>query len=159
MIELRELFEDEWLDWRALRLAALAEAPEAFGSTVSDWSGPLDTEERWRARLRDVAHNVVAEVDGSPVGMVSGIEPHEGAAELISLWVAPSARGLGVGDALIEDVVGWARAHGASTLLLDVRDGNDVAIALYVRHGFCDVGATPDDAGEPPERRMTRPLE
>lgn len=46
---------DSWRMWRELRLAALAEAPNAFGSTLAEWSGAGDTEQRWRARLEDVA--------------------------------------------------------------------------------------------------------
>jgi ribosomal protein S18 acetylase RimI-like enzyme len=158
VITLRELVDDDWQDWRELRLRALAEDPDAFGSTLSDWSGPLDTEARWRGRLHDVAHNVLAELDGEPVGMVSATEPSGGIAELISMWVAPSARGHGAGDALMQDVARWAHGQQATMLLLDVREANDAAIGLYVRHGFTDVGPTPAEPGAPPERRMTRPL-
>jgi hypothetical protein len=36
-------------------VAALAEAPGAFGSTLAEWTGPGDTEQRWRGRLATVA--------------------------------------------------------------------------------------------------------
>ncbi|WP_226874350.1 GNAT family N-acetyltransferase [Microbispora sitophila] len=87
MIELRVLSEDDWPIWRGLRLAALAEAPQAFGSTLSEWQGEGDREERWRARLAiPGSHNVIAMIDDRPVGMVSGIPAETtGEAELISL--------------------------------------------------------------------------
>src|SRR5579875_3297701 len=51
---------EDWRRWRALRLAALAEAPWAFSSTLAQWSGPGDTEARWKDRLAGVALNLVA---------------------------------------------------------------------------------------------------
>ena len=59
VIEAVVVTSDGWRLWRELRLAALAEAPAAFGSTLAEWSGAVDTEQRWRARLEDVALNLV----------------------------------------------------------------------------------------------------
>lgn len=54
---------------------------------------------RWRARLSTVAFNVVANLNGMPAGMVSATVANQDATiELISMWVAPFARGHGVGD-------------------------------------------------------------
>ena len=39
---------------------------------------------------------------------------------VISLWVAPEARGRGVGEALAAEVVTWARARGLRRIILDV---------------------------------------
>ena len=134
-MKLQLLSEDDWAAWRDLRLAALREAPYAFCSTLADWQ---DAEEsRWRMRLTDVPYNLIAELDGRPAGMVSGVAPDgNGTAELISLWVAPFARGRGVGDALLEAVHCWAVETGATRLALQVFDGNATAKALYRRHGF-----------------------
>lgn len=126
---------------------------------MADWSGPHDTEERWRERLCGVPYNVLAMREDEAVGMASGTEPLGDVVELISMWVAPDARGHGVGNALIDAVVAWARAQGVTSVALDVRQSNDRAIALYARHGFIDVGAATTDApGDPPERRMRRAL-
>lgn len=57
MIEAVVVTPDGWRLWRELRLAALAEAPAAFGPTLEEWSGAADTEQRWRAHLEDVALN------------------------------------------------------------------------------------------------------
>ena len=143
MIELRVLTPDDWRSWRELRLAALTEAPCAFGSRLSDWQGDGDREERWRGRLSiPGSHNIIAVLDGEPAGMVSGVpaEDEDGAAELISMWVSPAARGLGLGDHLIAAVEDWARQVGAGVLKLAVSDGNENAIALYRRSGFADTG-------------------
>ncbi len=138
MIELRELTSDDWQVWRELRLAALEEAAYAFGSQLADWVDAA--EDRWRARLElPGGRNVVALLDGTPVGMASGLPTEEeGIVELVSMWIASTARGRGVGDRLMTQVEQWAREAGAHTLQLSVADGNDKAHALYLRSGFAD---------------------
>lgn len=94
MVEVFLAGPDDWQVWRGLRRAALAEAPAVFGSTLAEWSGTGDTEPRWRLRLARVALNLVLTEAGQPAGMVSATAPDaDGAVELISLWVAPAARG------------------------------------------------------------------
>ena len=150
MITRQVLSADDWPVWRDLRRAALAESPAAFGSLLADWTGPGDTEQRWRERLDSVPFNLVLLVDGRPAGMVSATAPDDdGAVELISLWVAPTARGRGVGDAAIDAVVGWAAEHHPDApVVLAVKAGNAAAIHLYERHGFVDEGISPDDPTE-----------
>jgi ribosomal protein S18 acetylase RimI-like enzyme len=142
MVELRVLTPDDWQTWREVRLAALAEAPHAFGSRLADWQGDGDRAERWRARLEvPGSYNVVAVLDGRPVGMVSGMPTDEpGVAELISMWVDPAARGQRVGDALLQAVEEWARHLPADVLKLAVMEGNEAAAALYRRNGFEETG-------------------
>ncbi|WP_406050594.1 GNAT family N-acetyltransferase [Kribbella sp. NBC_00889] len=138
MIELRDIGADDWKLWRDLRVAALTEAPYAFGSQLADW---LDApEERWRERLSAPgAYQVIASLDGTPVGMVGGFPGEEtGTAELVSMWIAPTGRGRGVGDTLITTIAQWAAGTGARVLRLSVADGNDPAHKLYLRNGFAD---------------------
>jgi ribosomal protein S18 acetylase RimI-like enzyme len=137
VIELQVLTPDDWRTWRRLRRAALAEAPYAFGSRLADWQGDGDREERWRARLGiPGSFNVVAMLDGKPAGMASGVAAGEDAAELISMWVSPAARGHGVGDDLVRAVTRWAQLAGSQVLRLAVAPGNENAAALYRRNGF-----------------------
>ncbi|HEY1569964.1 MAG TPA: GNAT family N-acetyltransferase [Pseudonocardiaceae bacterium] len=141
MIALRTVGPDDWLAWRELRLAALAEAPHAFGSTLAEWQD--ESEERWRARLAiPDSHNVLVVADDRPVGMASGV-PEDGRAELISMWVSPTARGMGVGNVLIAEIARWA-AGRADALYLSVMPDNAAAIALYARNGFVDTGEPGD---------------
>ncbi|GAA1555462.1 GNAT family N-acetyltransferase [Kribbella lupini] len=137
MIELRQLVPDDWKDWRELRLAALSDAPTAFGSRYEDW---VDAEEeRWRARLAlPGSYNLIASLDGSPAGMASGLPAHDepDVRELVSMWISPDARGRGLGDRLMTAVEDWARSEGAVAVELSVVQGNDKAQALYARHGY-----------------------
>ncbi len=140
-MEIRRLGAHEGPRLRTLRLRALAEAPDAFGSTHDEAAAlPPD---RWAAQLREIP-TFVAVVDGEDVGLVRGArdDSRADAAWLISMWVAPEVRGQGVGEALIDAVVEWARASGARRLLLDVGDHNQPAIALYSRMGFEPNGTT-----------------
>ena len=63
-------------------------------------------------------------------------------AYLLSLWVAPKARGLGIGQALIEAVVTWASSEKYARLVLEVAEENGPAISLYTRKGFKPTGQT-----------------
>ncbi len=97
----------------------------------------------------DVPFNVVAVADGREVGQVSGSEvDHEGSVELTSMWVAPDARGRGVGEALIAAVIDWAQESEARQGLLAVKSDNRPATALYERTHFVDIDPNADNAGE-----------
>lgn len=54
--------------------------------------------------------------------------------------VVPTARGLGVGDALLGETLAWARARGRTRIELRVWPENKAAIRLYERHGFLTEG-------------------
>jgi alkanesulfonate monooxygenase SsuD/methylene tetrahydromethanopterin reductase-like flavin-dependent oxidoreductase (luciferase family)/ribosomal protein S18 acetylase RimI-like enzyme len=154
MTKVRKITPDDWPLWRALRQEALRESPNAFGSRMADWNSEGDREERWRARLESVAANFVAEVDGGPAGLVSGGRADGRDAELVSLWVAPSARGRGLGDRLVRAVVDWATADpSVEQIGLDVCEDNGAAQDLYRRHGFRF--STPATGRPGAQRRMT----
>ena len=166
MIVVREVNGDDWQPMRDVRLAALSEAPYAFGSTYAREA--VFTEERWRARIseRSVTFFAQAEAPGQDPGQdtgpagLAGVYVEDGQAELVSMWVRPSARGLGVGEALVEAAAAWARARDFGDLFLWVTEGNRPAIRLYERCGFTVTGESqplPSDETQP-EIRMRRPL-
>ncbi|EIV92109.1 N-acetyltransferase [Frankia sp. QA3] len=68
--------------------------------------------------------------------MISGDRTDLDTVELISLWVAPAARGRGVGDLLVAAVVAWAARAGADKVVLRVYENNHHAVRLYQRSGF-----------------------
>ena len=147
------LSEDSWKLLRAVRLAALAESPEAFGSTLSrevDYD-----EQRWRSWISDNAV-FLALADGAPVGIVVGREEDAGA-HLIAMWVDPAWRGQGVASPLVRSVLDWAGTAGHSHVTLWVVRGNDAAHALYRRHGFTETGVSQPRPRDPTriEEEMT----
>ncbi|MGH1493616.1 MAG: GNAT family N-acetyltransferase [Acidimicrobiales bacterium] len=148
VLEIQRLTPDQWPVWRTVRHRALEEAPYAFGSILADWSGDGDTEARWRARLETVPANFIAYIGGSAVGQSSGVETERAnCVELLSLWVAPEARGTGVGRGLIDAVRQWGRQEQAQTLILHVKTDNSAAISLYEREGF-ERSSAPVERGE-----------
>jgi GNAT superfamily N-acetyltransferase len=158
-VELRRVTADGWELWRALRLEALAEAPYAFSSKLADWA--TAPEARWRARLgQPDDRNLVALVEGQPVGMASGIPGDEASTvELVSMWVRPTARGHGVADALLHAVEHWGLVRGASRLCLGVVASNQRARRLYERHGLVVTGEVERSSPtEPVELMMCKSL-
>jgi ribosomal protein S18 acetylase RimI-like enzyme len=126
---------------RALRLRALADAPDAFGNTLAE--AERRSPEAWEDLIEPLPTFVWREAEAD-LGMVR-VAPHDGdtaAAYLISLWVAPEVRGRGVGEALVREVVAWAQGRGLQRLALDVGVHNAAARRLYERHGFVATGVT-----------------
>lgn len=71
-----------------------------------------------------------------------------------SFMVASAARGRGVGRALVEDALGWARTAGFRAMQFNaVAATNAAAIALYESLGFSIVGTVPE-AFDHPERGL-----
>src|SRR5689334_22729561 len=138
---IQRLEPGEWRRLKAIRLRALADAPDAFGSTLEEVSAWPDA--RWQEQCRTIA-TFVAVSDGRDAGMVRGVASRDDgdAAFLISMWVAPEARRQAIGSALIDALIAWARDSNCSRLLLDVSDTNAAAIALYASKGFRPNGDT-----------------
>lgn len=159
MTSVRRIGPDEWAAWRDLRLAALREAPDAFGSTYS--REQARTEAEWRERSGHAAVRTIATVDGVDAGIAGGYESETGVVELVAMWVAPASRGRGVARVLLDDVAGWGRERGAHTLHLWVSVGNAPAERFYARHGFELTGQTERLLSNPdiPVVAMCRPLD
>ena len=132
---------------RDLRLRALADAPEAFGSTLAAEADHPPTFWDQRAARQAVGAQdscFLAFVDGRAVGLVavfrrSGEAPSR-AAELVSMWVSPETRAQGIGSKLVDAAVEWARTSAAETIELWVTVANEAAVALYRRKGFVEDG-------------------
>lgn len=130
-----------WATVRDVRLRGLRDAPGAFCSTLAEEE--QQPEAFWRGRLLDGGTTLLAMPDGGEQAVgIAVITPADDTATgcLVGVWVDPSARGRGVGDALLSTASGHARTSGLRRLVLDVGDRNDRAIALYDRHGFRATG-------------------
>ena len=85
----------------------------------------------------------VADLDDESVGMVfARIDKTHTLVDFGSMWVSPTARGLGLGSALLEAVKTWARQHDAGILECWVSEGNERAIRLYRNHGLIETNET-----------------
>jgi GNAT superfamily N-acetyltransferase len=136
MVEVHQIDAAGWRAVRDVRLEALRDAPDAFASSYPREAAFTDSD-----RQRTVATGVsflayAPGLDAVPAGIGGGFEAEPGAMELVSLWVRPQARGHGVGQALVEALVGWAWVTGTPCVHLWVTETNRHARLLYDRCRF-----------------------
>jgi ribosomal protein S18 acetylase RimI-like enzyme len=117
---------------------------ELFAAVAGEGDGiatepPVDVAERAAFFARTVAGSVVAVADGQVVGMLHVEVSRHGFGDL-GMLVDRGWRGRGVGSALLEAAIGWARGQGLHKLSLEVFAHNTAAIALYRKFGFAEEG-------------------
>jgi len=147
---IHRVVEDDWRLMQEVRLRALREDPEVFGSS-------LQREERfreshWRMRTRSSPSWIALDEAGTGRGIVGMIlEPGspEDDRHVVSLWVAPEVRRRGIGWTLLDTVRQAATEDGARTLSLWVVDENHPAVDLYVRAGFTRTGERHEGQRDP----------
>ncbi|MHB9756694.1 GNAT family N-acetyltransferase [Streptomyces sp. BYX5S] len=156
--------------------------PVTWPEDAPGWIRGVDPLGAWVAVLdgRVVGHVLLARPDGGDVA--PGLVPAGSAVGVVArLFVAPAARGHGLGAALLDRAVASAAEHGMRAVL-DVVDTDAAAIALYERLGWTFLAraqqvwgngrlvtvrcyaapdasdAPPGDGGAPGPRRRPRPL-
>jgi ribosomal protein S18 acetylase RimI-like enzyme len=146
MTELHPITSLFTAEYKAVRLRALKDTPLAFGSTYEREERLTDAEWAARAARLDNGRDVgfLASCEGSYAGLaLCFVEPEDvTTGQLISMWVAPEARRLGVGRMLIDAIVAWAAGRGVKTVRLMVTSVNDGAMEFYRRLGFERTGKT-----------------
>jgi DNA-binding MarR family transcriptional regulator/GNAT superfamily N-acetyltransferase len=105
------------------------------------FSTPVDEEE-----LRPPAGLfLVASVRAEPIGC-GGLKIHDDApAEIKRMWVAESARGLGIGRRLLSELEDRAAGHGARAVRLETNRTLAEAISLYRSAGYVEVAPFNDE--------------
>jgi DNA-binding MarR family transcriptional regulator/GNAT superfamily N-acetyltransferase len=101
---------------------------------------------------------LVASMRSDPIGC-GALKFHDNApTEIKRMWVAESARGLGVGRRLLGELEQRAAEHGASTVRLETNKTLVEAIAMYRSAGYYEVAAFNDEpyAHHWFEKRVTR---
>ena len=147
---------------KQVRLAALEEAPSAFGSTYRSEANRPDAEwvQRAVAGSRGSSRaTFFAQLDDDLVGLVGGYlgETSSQIVELVSMWVAPHVRGRGIGVLLVDAVAAWAIETNATSIALWVTRGNTPAERLYGSKGFIATGEVqplPSDSSQDEVRMM-----
>jgi len=150
-VVVRRLVPDDWEAQRSLRLAALADSPSAFLTTLDQ--ARQAPEQQWRDRIATSPH-FLAEFNGTPAGMAVGLLIDDGTAEVVGVWVHPDARGSGAIEGLLDAVSAWAADEGHDRLGLWVVDGNERAERAYARYGFTRTGRSQPVPGRPGETEV-----
>lgn len=135
-----ELGPADWEEFRAIRLRALADAPDSFGATLA--AAEQQSEEMWRDRLSTSCPILVVRDQGEAVAMGGAwVAPDDADRMWIwGMWTAPEARGLGHGRSLVMWLLDWASARSISVAELHATEGNDTARGLYETCGFVATG-------------------
>ena len=132
---------NDWQDLRTIRLEALSDTPEAYGSTYEE-------SVRWSdAQWKNAASNrlyYLAYRDRRVVGMVSGgfNDAHPGTRWLYGMYVTPSERGAGTAARLVRSIGDWAKSQGVEEIYLHVGSSVPRARAFYEKVGFGLTGET-----------------
>lgn len=145
-MQIRRLSAADATEYRALRIRALWEFPEAFTSSFEeDEKQPI---EKWEVRL-DGEHTLFwGAFEGEQLCGMVGLERetraknrHKGT--VVGMYVSQEYFGTGMGRALIDALLAHAREQGLELLVLTVTEGNTVATNFYGAAGFRSFGIEP----------------
>ena len=132
---------ERWKEYRALRLHALQESPQAFGSSYAE--SVVHPDEFWINRLRDAEAGrnplLFAEEEGRLVGLIGAyVEPDEpDVINVVSVFVAPDHRGRGLSRRLLDAILAEVRQRpDIRAARLTVNVSQTAAISAYQRAGF-----------------------
>ncbi|WP_223941912.1 N-acetyltransferase [Arthrobacter sp. StoSoilB22] len=154
MPRIRRLHANDWPLLKAVRLEMLTDTPMAYVESLDAARRQTDTQwqERAAAMSGDASITLVADTgeEGSKLcGLMRVVVKHPRIPEkplqamLISVYVAPEHRGLGLADELLREACQAAAGDfAAESMELGVHEDNSRALAFYRRHGFQTTGAS-----------------
>jgi DNA-binding MarR family transcriptional regulator len=141
MVELREV-DPQSPDARACIRAYFDELAGRPGSRFDETTSlPTDREDLMPPR----GAFLVAYLNGEPVGCGGVKHPPGQPADVKRMWVAESARGLGLGRRLLAELEGRAAAAGAPSTRLETNGVLVEAIGMYRSSGYEEVAAFNDE--------------
>lgn len=144
-----------WQDYRDLRLKALREEPQAFGSSYESEKNTPDTE--WQKRLENYNEArqdwaVFASNGQRLTGMVAAYQAQEDKkndiANMIAMFVENGARGKGIGKLLVKNLMGLLTNSSIKKVRLSVSTKQVAAVKLYEGLGFKIVGRNNIELGD-----------
>jgi phosphinothricin acetyltransferase len=135
-IQIRPLIEEDWDLVRSIYLAGIATGEATFEVTAPNWA---QWNEGHLPAPRLIALSEKTIVGWAALSRVSTRSVYAGVAE-VSVYIAPEARGQGVGKKLLEALVTESEKCGIWTLQAGIFPGNLASIALHKWCGFREVG-------------------
>ncbi|MGK5004835.1 N-acetyltransferase family protein [Janthinobacterium sp. LB2P70] len=133
---IRPTTASDWPALKAARLAALLDAPTAFGTSHANAAGFSDADWQQRA-VSTPRRTFFLAFDGKqPIGLAAQVVAGNGECHLIAMWVHQEYRGMAVAQGLVDAVKQCAVGNGHHRLVLDVALENARAAAFYRKQGF-----------------------
>lgn len=151
-ISIRLIRESDLADFKALRLEALREHPEAFATDYDESLRQPDS--HWIDRVKNAVNSpggciVLAESGGELAGLAGVVRDtrvkvrHH--AMIWGVYVRPRYRGQKLTDRLIAGALNWCRSNEVRIVRLTVVTCNGPAIRSYLRCGFSICGISPEE--------------
>lgn len=136
MVSIEPLLEQQYDAVRAIFAEGIATGDATFEASAPDWAA---FDERFLPTCRLVARDGDAVVGWAALTPYSKRAVYAGVAE-VSVYVASSARGRGVGRALLEALITCSEAEGFWTLQAGIFTENAASLGLHHACGFRIVG-------------------
>ena len=154
-MDIRLTQTSDWMLLKQVRLAALQDAPTAFG--VSYQTVACYTDEQWQERADSGTGTQfwLAIEDGKAVGMIGAGVSESRRYHLIGMWIEPGLRGAGVAARLVGAVKARALQGGHEHVYLDVSPDNARAASFYLKQGFSFINEWEPLASNPHIRVQT----
>jgi phosphinothricin acetyltransferase len=136
IVSIHKMKPGDWGPVRTIYLEGIASGNSTFETEAPSW-------EKWDEGHLQIARLVVRDEDKilgwAALGPVSKRRAYAGVAEL-SLSVTESARGQGIGRALLEALIDESERNGIWTLQASIFPENTASVKLHLRCGFREVG-------------------
>ena len=144
-MRIRRLEQHEVALHRDIRLRALRDAADSFGEAAAEAERRPASywEDLTRSVTEEGRHVMFLACDGEAVlGSTYGLRDlQDGEAGRVGgTWVAPQHRRQGIGKALLQAVVFWAKEQGFCRIRLWAPAASSAALALYRQAGFSATG-------------------
>lgn len=157
-IEIVSLRPEEWQLYKELRLRALKEEPQAFGSTYEENLNHPDA--YWKQRLedsfkKDTQWLLFARLNNQLIGMIGAYLEKEDQAEVIAMYVMPETRGKGISKLLMKELIKKIKINNdIKKIIITVNPEQKAALHLYHNVGFQLVSQEKDILGDGKEHKL-----
>jgi L-amino acid N-acyltransferase YncA len=135
-LAIRPMAEEDWPAVREIYRAGIATGNATFATELPDWR-QWDSSHRPNCRLVASCKNEI--LGWAALSAVSARQVYAGVAE-VSIYVAASARGAGVGKRLLQALIQESEREGFWTLQAGIFPENIASVALHKSLGFREVG-------------------
>jgi L-amino acid N-acyltransferase YncA len=136
MVQIMALHKEHWPAVRAIYLEGIATGQATFQQSATGWE---EWDEGHLAHSRLVALSEGRVVGWAALSLVSKKPHYKGVAE-VSVYVGEGARGKGIGNTLLGELVRQSEQHNTWTLQSSIFPENVASVRLHESHGFRVMG-------------------